>query len=78
MLRQWKSETDRGVPADILRKAEIEVRQAKCVTSVAKAHSNCHVTLYRYFKAAQKLREEGSSEKPHVGYPSSWKVLYKL
>ena len=56
-----------NISADILKKDEIEVSQGKSVTSVANAHSICHVTLYSYFKAAQKLREEGSSEKPHVG-----------
>lgn len=29
MPRQWKRKTDRGVPADILRKAAIEFRQGK-------------------------------------------------
>ena len=75
MPRQWKRKTNRGVPAEILRKAAIEVRKGDSLRSVAKAYSICHVTLYRYVKAAKKLREEGSSERPHVGYRSSQKVF---
>lgn len=75
MPRQWKRKTDRGVSADILQRAALEVRQGTSVRAVAKAHSICHVTLYRYCKAAERLREEGNSELPHVGYHSSKKVF---
>lgn len=75
MPRQWKRKTDRGVPAEVFQKAAAEVIQGTSVRRVAKAHNICHVTLYRYCKAAEKLREEGNGEKPHVGYRSSQKVF---
>ncbi|KAM3606707.1 uncharacterized protein V6R79_021771 [Siganus canaliculatus] len=77
MPRQWKRKTDRGVPAEVLQKAALEVRMGTSVRRVAKAHNICHVTLYRYCKAAEKLREDGNGEKPHVGYRSSQKVFTK-
>lgn len=75
MPRQRIRKTDRGVPADVLQRAAAEVKKGSSVRRVAKAHNICHVTLYRYCKASEKLREEGNSEKPHVGYRSSQKVF---
>ena len=43
------------------KKASDEVtKKSKSVRSVAKAHEICHVTLSRYCKSLQKLRDEGS------------------
>uniref|UniRef100_A0A3B3VQH9 Uncharacterized LOC106935542 n=1 Tax=Poecilia latipinna TaxID=48699 RepID=A0A3B3VQH9_9TELE len=79
MPRQWIRKTDRGVPADVLKKASDEVtKKSKSVRSVAKAHGICHVTLSRYCKSLQKLREQGSSDLPSVGYWSSNKVFSEV
>ncbi|XP_043961462.1 uncharacterized protein LOC122824665 [Gambusia affinis] len=79
MPRQWIRKTDRGVPADVLKKASNEVtKESKSVRSVAKAHGICHVTLSRYCKSLQKLREQGSSDLPNVGYWSSNKVFSEV
>ncbi|XP_014845953.1 PREDICTED: uncharacterized protein LOC106919834 [Poecilia mexicana] len=79
MPRQWIRKTDRGVPADVLKKASDEVtKKSKSVRSVAKAYGICHVTLSRYCKSLQKLREQGSSDLPSVGYWSSNKVFSEV
>uniref|UniRef100_A0A3Q3LV80 HTH psq-type domain-containing protein n=1 Tax=Mastacembelus armatus TaxID=205130 RepID=A0A3Q3LV80_9TELE len=76
MPRQWKRKTDRGVPANVLKVASDEVTgKGKSVRSVAKAHGICHVTLSRYCKSLQKLRDQGSSDLPSVGYRSNNKVF---
>lgn len=79
MPRQWKRTTERGVPASVLKTASDEVtKKGKSVRSVAKAHGICHVTLSRYCKSLQKLRDQGSSDLPSVGYRSSNKVLSEV
>ncbi|XP_033180906.1 tigger transposable element-derived protein 6-like [Mastacembelus armatus] len=79
MPRQWKRKTDRGVPANVLKVASDEVTgKGKSVRSVAKAHGICHVTLSRYCKSLQKLRDQGSSDLPSVGYRSNNKVFSEV
>uniref|UniRef100_A0A3B5KSA6 HTH psq-type domain-containing protein n=1 Tax=Xiphophorus couchianus TaxID=32473 RepID=A0A3B5KSA6_9TELE len=79
MPRQWIRNTDRGVPADVLKKASDEItKKSKSVRRVAKAHGICHVTLSRYCKSLQKLREQGSGDLPSVGYWSSNKVFSEV
>uniref|UniRef100_A0A3B4BUU3 HTH psq-type domain-containing protein n=1 Tax=Pygocentrus nattereri TaxID=42514 RepID=A0A3B4BUU3_PYGNA len=79
MPRQWKRKTDRGVPASVLKKASDEVtKKGKSVRPVAKAHGICHVTLSRYCKSLQKLRDQGSSDLPSVGYWSSNNVFSEV
>ncbi|KAL7852697.1 hypothetical protein SRHO_G00184820 [Serrasalmus rhombeus] len=63
----------------VLKKASDEVtKKGKSVRSVAKAHGICHVTLSRYCKSLQKLRHQGSSDLPSVGYWSSNKVFSEV
>ncbi|KAL0970008.1 hypothetical protein UPYG_G00235870 [Umbra pygmaea] len=75
MPRQWVRKTNRGVSAHVLKVASDKVRQGKTVRSVAKDHSICHVTLSRYCKKLQNLREQGSRKLPSVGYHSSQNVF---
>ncbi|KAJ7999125.1 hypothetical protein DPEC_G00212160 [Dallia pectoralis] len=76
MPRQWKRKTNRGVTASLLQKASDEVtKTGKSVRSAVKAHGICHVTLSRYCKSLQKLRDKGSSDLPSVGYRSSNRVF---
>uniref|UniRef100_A0A3P8SMV5 HTH CENPB-type domain-containing protein n=1 Tax=Amphiprion percula TaxID=161767 RepID=A0A3P8SMV5_AMPPE len=76
MPRQWKRKTDRGVPADVFKRTSDDVtKQGK---SVAKAHGICHVTLSRYCKSLQKMRDQGSSDLPSVGYRSSNEIFSEV
>ena len=68
MPRRWVRKTNRGVSAQVLKAASDEVRQGKTVRSVAKDYSICHVTLSRYCKKLQDLREQGTRKRPSVGY----------
>ena len=47
MPRQWKRNTERGLPATVLMAASEEVAKGNSIRSVAKGFDICYVTLYR-------------------------------
>uniref|UniRef100_A0A3P8W3S9 HTH CENPB-type domain-containing protein n=1 Tax=Cynoglossus semilaevis TaxID=244447 RepID=A0A3P8W3S9_CYNSE len=59
MPRQWTRKTDRGLP--VLKESDEVTKKGKSVRSVAKVHGICHVTLSRYCKSLQTLRDQGSN-----------------
>ena len=75
MPRTWVRKTDRGVDAQILKRAAEEVNIGTSVRAVAKKHGICHVTLHRYWKKFKLLKDQGSQDLPWVGYNSPNKVF---